>query len=70
MLPPAETWATVQYTVAPSRTLVCMKIEDDPANRRYLLTESHIRYRFSEALQACAGCATIRFGVRYDELPE
>ena len=25
-----------------------MKIEDDPANPRYLLTESHIGYRFSE----------------------
>jgi two-component system KDP operon response regulator KdpE len=27
-----------------------MKIEDDPANPKYLLTESHIGYRFSEAL--------------------
>ena len=27
---------------------VRMKIEDDPANPRYLLTESHIGYRFSE----------------------
>jgi two-component system, OmpR family, KDP operon response regulator KdpE len=28
---------------------VRMKIEDDPANPTYLLTESHIGYRFSEA---------------------
>jgi two-component system KDP operon response regulator KdpE len=27
---------------------VRMKIEDDPANPRYLLTESHIGYRFNE----------------------
>jgi two-component system KDP operon response regulator KdpE len=27
-----------------------MKIEDDPANPKYLLTESHIGYRFSEFL--------------------
>jgi two-component system KDP operon response regulator KdpE len=27
-----------------------MKIEDDPANPKYLLTESHIGYRFSEAV--------------------
>jgi two-component system KDP operon response regulator KdpE len=27
-----------------------MKIEDDPANPKYLLTESHIGYRFSEAI--------------------
>jgi two-component system KDP operon response regulator KdpE len=29
---------------------VRMKIEDDPANPRYLLTESHIGYRFSESV--------------------
>jgi two-component system KDP operon response regulator KdpE len=29
---------------------VRMKIEDDPANPKYLLTEAHIGYRFSEAL--------------------
>ena len=29
---------------------VRMKIEDDPANPKYLLTESHIGYRFSEFL--------------------
>ena len=29
---------------------VRMKIEDDPANPTYLLTESHIGYRFSESL--------------------
>jgi two-component system, OmpR family, KDP operon response regulator KdpE len=29
---------------------VRMKIEDDPAHPRYLLTESHIGYRFSETL--------------------
>ena len=28
---------------------VRMKIEDDPANPKYLLTESHIGYRFSES---------------------
>jgi two-component system, OmpR family, KDP operon response regulator KdpE len=28
-----------------------MKIEDDPANPRYLLTDSHIGYRFSEAVE-------------------
>jgi two-component system, OmpR family, KDP operon response regulator KdpE len=27
-----------------------MKIEDDPANPKYLLTESHIGYRFSESV--------------------
>jgi hypothetical protein len=27
-----------------------MKIEDDPANPKYLLTESHIGYRFSESI--------------------
>jgi two-component system KDP operon response regulator KdpE len=27
-----------------------VKIEDDPANPRYLLTESHIGYRFSESV--------------------
>jgi two-component system KDP operon response regulator KdpE len=29
---------------------VRMKIEDDPANPTYLLTESHIGYRFSESV--------------------
>jgi two-component system KDP operon response regulator KdpE len=29
---------------------VRLKIEDDPANPRYLLTESHIGYRFSESV--------------------
>jgi two-component system KDP operon response regulator KdpE len=29
---------------------VRMKIEDDPANPRYLLTESHIGYRFCESI--------------------
>lgn len=29
---------------------VRMKIEDDPANPKYLLTESHIGYRFSESV--------------------
>jgi two-component system KDP operon response regulator KdpE len=29
---------------------VRMKIEDDPANPKYLLTESHIGYRFSESI--------------------
>ena len=28
---------------------VRMKIEDDPANPRYILAESHIGYRFSES---------------------
>lgn len=28
-----------------------MKIEDDPANPKYLLTDSHIGYRFSESAQ-------------------
>jgi len=27
-----------------------MKIEDDPASPKYLLTESHIGYRFSESV--------------------
>jgi two-component system KDP operon response regulator KdpE len=29
-----------------------MKIEDDPANPRYLLTDSHIGYRFSESVES------------------
>jgi hypothetical protein len=27
-----------------------MKIEDDPASPKYLLTDSHIGYRFSESV--------------------
>jgi hypothetical protein len=28
-----------------------MKIEDDPANPQYLVTDSHIGYRFSENVE-------------------
>lgn len=46
-----------------------LKIEEEPANPKYLLTDSHIGYRFSESLEEDLNAGRERILNESDELP-